>query len=127
MSNQANYLPTNYPLTDLNPFDEQSNDLMNEWKNEIFYSHDAPYILRKRALLHDLCQLEAPCEATWKEAMLCDDMLTDKTKAFNYQYDFLQEPLKSNETFENTNWEFEDDFSYSIDNNWYLDCNMTVQ
>lgn len=135
MSNQANFIATNYPLHELNIFEESAQDLSTDWANGVSESHDAHYILRKRSLLLDLCNLEAPYINDWQKSATEENEAQVKSLRDFIQQEFIQEYLEEKDALQKAILlqnsiriqKHTPNMTNMEDMSWHLDCHMTVQ
>ncbi len=112
-------------------FNIQENGLMplrmetpinTEWEKCMHSGHDALYILRKRALLLDLWNMELPSAVSFvSEPMNAEEEISHKYREYA-QKEFLKEICE-----EQDSWYADESLFSKKDASWSWDCPSTIQ
>ena len=93
-----------------------------EWEKTMHSGHDAFYIIRKRALLLDLWNMELPCETYASYSSLSKEEEISKNYKDYSQKEFLKEICEDTEL-----WYADENLPFKKDNSWQWDCPATIQ
>ena len=93
-----------------------------EWEKFMHSGHDASYIVRKRALLLDLWNMELPCDSSALRFFLSKEEKLSKNYKDYAQKEFLKEVSE-----ENNFWHSKENLASQKNSGWTWDCPATVQ